>query len=139
MFSLIRQSLKGIRFDRRLRRMFCTLIVVASAVTSFVYAGSDISLAYWLSSNSGTLILASLALLVTLLRLSDMQRLVGLAAVTLVGAWWAFLSARGLITGASATAAGIPLMSTLLMMAACYAAQVRRRQNNSRHGASADA
>jgi hypothetical protein len=84
--------------------------------------------------------LIGLALSLTLLRLSDVQRLVGLTAVTVVGAAWVVFSLWVLAEGVTADAASsIPLLSTLLVVAVCYVAQVGGRQSKSRHGAAANA
>ncbi|SNS54623.1 hypothetical protein SAMN04488107_2958, partial [Geodermatophilus saharensis] len=135
---VIAQLAQGAKVVFERRRIVCGVIVGASASASIVvaqYAHRVNDLKEWFYWNSGTVLLVVLALLLTLLRLDDVQRLVGLVALGWVAIAMISLSVLLLIYGSApspycAALAGVALLTS----AACFEAQADRGKGLVRSG-----
>jgi hypothetical protein len=127
--AAIRGPLAGRPTLRADWRVACAVLVVTAAVLSLAYGPETYSAPEWIAGALGTLLLAAVALPLTLLRLRADQRLAALVAVTLFAVWLAYFPVSELLAESSrlglepsvwvARVAGVVL--TLL---ACVAAQV---------------
>jgi hypothetical protein len=112
-------------------RVACAVVVVAAALVSLVYGPETFTVPAWISASVGTLLLAAVALPLTLVRLRADQRVAALVAVTVFGVWLVFFPVRELLTdspvlGLEDSVWVARVVGVVLTLLACVAAQAGR-------------
>jgi hypothetical protein len=124
---LVRSPLAGRSPVRTDWRVACALVVVACVVW-FMVSGPEADYpAYWVALYEGTLLLGGAALAVTLLWFRSGQRVAALVAITLFGLWSIYWIVREILLselGIEPSVAKVELVGVVLMLLACYVAQV---------------
>jgi hypothetical protein len=113
----------GLRSDWR---AFSGVLLVAGGLVAWLSALSQAS--PWSTYNEPALLLAAVSLPVVVLDLNPVQRLFGLAAVTVLAAWLASGQVHGLISDSFPLDAGattVALVSVFCSLAGCYLSQAR--------------
>jgi hypothetical protein len=109
-------------------RVACAVLVLVAALLSLVYGPETYSAPEWIGAAVGTLLLAAVALPLTLLQLRADQRLAALVAVVLFGVWLVWFPLSELVTesprlGLEPSVWVARIVGVVLTLLACFLAQ----------------
>ena len=107
-------------------RVACALVVVACVVWFLVSGPEADTVSWWFALYVGTLVLGAAALPITLLWLRSDQRVAALVALTLFALWTLYWAVRELVDpqlGLEPTVLRVEIVSVVLTLLACFAAQ----------------
>lgn len=123
---LTRSPVAGRPAPRTDWRLVCALVVAACLVWAIASGPETDSVPEWTAAYAAPLLLAGVALPITLLWLTAEQRIAALVAVTLFGAWLLSLVARELVDpqlGLETSVYGMWIAGIVLVLLACVTAQ----------------
>lgn len=124
--ALARPPIAGPVAFRRDPWLFAAAVVLACLVVSVVSRPDSSGIADWLQSNSNALVVAPIALCLTVLRLSSPQRIAGLVAVASFTLWTVYFPLRQLDSGSDAREPSewlLEIVCAVGVLAACAATQ----------------